>query len=215
MYLSLFYSFQLNVRNNTGTGMGGSMNFSLLKYQACSNLHCAMLCKGWLGQSNFPAFFGKFSKLNSMKRQLREMSTHLSSGVGYTIGSRSLRMDNHMAMLRNTLTRPLQSKGEDGIAEFIESLDSYGLTREDVMEKMPLFEVKSSNTSAKKEMIQSKVKSKLTRTYNSRSGRVRQGVAMMATSGLDKDKVELVKKGKAKGKKGKSSKKKKKKRKRE
>ena len=179
------------------TSMGSSMNFATLKYQACSNLACAMMCKGFLGQSQFPQFFGKLSKRNSMKRQLREMSTHLSSGVGYTVGPTSMRLDNHMAVLRNTLTRPLQSKGEDGIAEFIESLDRYGLTREDVMEKMPLFQVKSQSKDLN---IQSKVKSKLTRTYNSRSGRIRQGVALTSTEGLNKDKVELVKKGKAKGK---------------
>lgn len=193
------------------TSMGSAMDFTTLKYQACSNLECAMMCKGFLGQSQFPQFFGKLSKKNSMKRQLREMSTHLSSGVGYTIGPTPLRLDNHMAVLRNTLTRPLQSKGEDGIAEFIESLDQYGLTREDVMEKMPIFVVKSrTNANESSSEIQSKVKSKLTRTYNSKSGRIRQGVALTSIGGLDKDKIELVKKGKSKGK-GKKTKKRKRK----
>lgn len=147
--------------------------------------------------------FGKYSKKTSMKRQLREMSTHLSSGVGYTLGPRPLRLDGHLSMLRHTLTKPLMEKGESGIEDFIEQVDQYGLTREDVMEKMPLFEMELKNQAARGKSqnttIQSKVKSKLTRSYNNRTGKIRQGVAMTSVMGLDKDKIEMVKKGKSKG----------------
>ena len=77
--------------------------------------------------------------------------------------------------------------------------------------EMPIFVVKSrTNANESSSEIQSKVKSKLTRTYNSKSGRIRQGVALTSIGGLDKDKIELVKKGKSKGK-GKKTKKRKRK----
>lgn len=189
---------------------GGTMNWSLLKYQAALNVEAAFHANGFCGQVNFPAWFGKYSKRNGRRRLLRELSTHMSgSGVSASCGPNALRLDNYMHALRAALMSPLIAKGQDGIEAALEGLRVYGLSREDLMEKMPEFEIQIGRPSGSARTpppsnsltVPTKVKTAFTRAYNTKGGRVSQGVALTAEAGVNKDKVKLFKKNTGKGKK--------------
>lgn len=185
------------------TSTGGSMNWALLKYQAALCLEGGFHANGFLGQANFPAWFGQNSKRKGRRRLLREMSTHMSGGLSFSVGPTGLRQD-YLHTLRASLMRPLLTLGADGIEPLIEGLREYGLTREDLMEKMPEFDLQTKDSSSRAIHVASKLKSALTRQYNKGSGRISQGAALMAAKGIDKDKVAVVQK-KTSGKKKKKS----------
>eukprot|EP00939_MAST-03C_sp_MAST-3C-sp1_P001712 g1712.t1 len=162
---------------------GGTMNWSLLKYQAALNVEAAFHANGFCGQVNFPAWFGKYSKRNGRRRLLRELSTHMSgSGVSASCGPNALRLDNYMHALRAALMSPLIAKGQDGIEAALEGLRVYGLSREDLMEKMPEFEIQIGRPSG--------------------SARTPPPFQFLdPEAGVNKDKVKLFKKNTGKGKK--------------
>merc|ERR1712080_301316 len=81
------------------------------------------------GQIQFPQWLGKYSRQNKFDRILQELQIHtrLSAGV-----SKSSLNQDFIQHLRDLILRPMQTSGQDGINESVQSMEFYSLLREDL-----------------------------------------------------------------------------------
>jgi replication factor C subunit 1 len=138
-------------------------NWELLSSHAiCSTVRPAWLVRGTLSsQVAFPTWLGRQSALNKKMRLLRELHIHMQKSAQG--GNTDIAMD-YLRPLRARLTQPL-TKGEEGIDEVIETMDTYGLSREDWDSVLELTEYQSGGA-AVLQTILSSTKTVFTRRFN-------------------------------------------------
>eukprot|EP01117_Protostelium_nocturnum_P000965 TRINITY_DN11296_c0_g1_i1.p1 TRINITY_DN11296_c0_g1~~TRINITY_DN11296_c0_g1_i1.p1 ORF type:complete len:809 (-),score=298.28 TRINITY_DN11296_c0_g1_i1:150-2576(-) len=112
---------------------------------------------------SLPAFLGKNSKMNKGKRQLGEL--HNSIQLEASCDPVEARL-HYMPLLRRKITDPLIREGTAGIAQVLETMDTYGLSREDWESLIELSQLQSNADPLKD--IPSATKSAFTRQYNAR-----------------------------------------------
>lgn len=115
------------------------------------------------GRINFSACLGNNSKGLKHQRLLQEVQYH--ARLRTSTSKSELRLD-YVPAMRESLTKPLVDYGEEGIASVIETMDYYYITKED-WDSILDFGVGASNGSAVLLNISKKVKSAMTRKYNS------------------------------------------------
>eukprot|EP00934_Nitzschia_sp_Nitz4_P001015 Nitzschia sp. Nitz4//scaffold46_size129759//45122//47831//NITZ4_003495-RA/size129759-augustus-gene-0.6-mRNA-1//1//CDS//3329552577//1015//frame0 len=149
---------------------GGDQNWSLLPTCAMMTVKTGYHTGGPNGGSlpgypEFTVWMGKNSTRGKKKRMLSELHHHMNYSVG--TDSQQVR-ESYLPFLRDRfLTLFRQS---DKAEEIIQLMDEYGLSREDVVEKLDEFQVgKSSGPSFAD--LDSKQKAAFTRLYNQSSHR--------------------------------------------
>ncbi|GAA6020636.1 hypothetical protein JCM11491_001129 [Sporobolomyces phaffii] len=88
----------------------------------------ASFCYGQGGQANFPAWFGKNSTYGKLGRLLGEIQIRMRLKVS---GDRREIRQSYLPTLFPRLVTPLQERGAEAVAEVIELMDAYYLTKED------------------------------------------------------------------------------------
>ncbi|GBG31639.1 Replication factor C subunit 1 [Hondaea fermentalgiana] len=139
----------------------GAQQWGLLPLSAALHLRVANISGGSIGFPGFPEWLGKNSARGKKKRLLTETAMHMRQKT--MMNSQTLRLD-YMDALRNSIVRPLHNGAPEDIDATIESMQSYGLSRDDVFETMQ--EVRLENADPKLFEIPTKVKSAFTRKFN-------------------------------------------------
>lgn len=140
-------------------------NWSLLPIQAVfATLIPGEKIKGSMGLPAFPSWFGKNSKQGRVDRILQELQKHMR--IHISANKLGVGMD-YLSVLKNMLTKPLITKGAEGIPRVIEIMNEYSLTREDFDTIVEL--ATWPNQKDVMGMIDSKVKASFTRAYNKES----------------------------------------------
>jgi replication factor C subunit 1 len=145
----------------------GDLNWSLLP--ACGMLavqtgyHAGGENGGFLpGYPEFTAWMGKNSSKGKKMRLLSELNYHMNYKVS---GNSQDVRESYLPVLREQLLKYVHS-GEEGAAKkAIELMDHYGLSREDVMEKLDEFKMGGGKEPAFAD-LDSKQKAAFTREYN-------------------------------------------------
>ncbi|XP_076041006.1 germ line transcription factor 1 isoform X2 [Oratosquilla oratoria] len=112
-------------------------------------------------QIEFPRWLGNNSRRNKFDRLMQEIQVHMRlkiSGNKLDVGL------DYSPMIRNAVTTPLSKKGQEGVPEAVNALNSYDLQREDLDAVIEL-----SQWPGKKDpmaSVDSKVKAAFTRAYN-------------------------------------------------
>jgi replication factor C subunit 1 len=113
------------------------------------------------GQIQFPQWLGRYSKQNKFDRILQELQVHTRLSAGLSKSSLNQDFIQH---LRENITRPLRTLGQDGVSESVEAMEFYALMREDLDN---LLEITAwPNFVDPMKSIESKVKAAFTRSYN-------------------------------------------------
>jgi replication factor C subunit 1 len=144
---------------------GGDMNWSLLP---SSGMLCVKTGYHAAGETGgfFPAFpeftawMGKNSSKGKKIRLLQELHHHMNYKISG--GITELRQ-TYLPILREQFMRLLKSNEDGASTKAIELMDEYGLSREDVMEKLDEFVIGKEFAFAD---LDSKQKAALTREYN-------------------------------------------------
>lgn len=140
-------------------------NWSLLPVQAIfATLIPGEKITGSMGLPAFPSWFGKNSKQGRVDRILQELQKHMR--IHISANKLGVGMD-YLSVLKNMLTKPLITKGAEGIPRVIEIMNEYSLTREDFDTIIEL--ATWPNQKDLMGMIDSKVKASFTRAYNKES----------------------------------------------
>lgn len=115
------------------------------------------------GYPEFTAWMGKNSSKGKMKRLLNEMHHHMNFKIS---GDRQQLRDSYIPVLRERFLTLFKKSHEDENAttEAIALMDEYGLSREDVMEKLDQFVIGKADSSFSE--LDSKYKAAFTRLYN-------------------------------------------------
>ena len=175
------------------TIMGVDQHWELLPIQAAFATKVGSYTKGWMAFPQFPAWLGKYSTTNKMKRLTSELVNHtmLKIGQGFT----AIRQE-YVPYLRAHLLQPLREEGQEAIQKVIQILDEYGLSKDDFMESMKDLQFISANTEKDPKtgkltdkihlpdnygpFLDTKLKTSLTRTYNQGEHRSQALVALQA-----------------------------------
>lgn len=142
----------------------GEQNWSLLPFTASLAVQTGSFAGGPTGGvlPGFPEFstwLGRNSTRGKKVRLMGELGHHLNASVS---GGRAELRLSYLPVFRDRFVRLLQ-QGE--IEETVQMMDDYGLSRDDILEKLDEFRLdKSSESSFEK--LDSKCKAALTRTYN-------------------------------------------------
>lgn len=166
--------------------MGQNQHWELLPTQAALCLRAGSKVNGFQAFPSFPAWLGKHSTRSKMTRLTKEIVHHTSLFIGQ--GFMSIRLD-YIPCLRNVLIKCLTTEGINGVEQAIEFLDSYGLSREDFMENMKelQFLVDNDKTLVDKYLLlDTRLKTSFTKTYNSKSHKSQVLVSELATKGVKK-----------------------------
>jgi replication factor C subunit 1 len=145
---------------------GGDQNWSLLPASGImcvkTGYHAGGPNGGMLpGFPEFTAWMGKNSTKGKKMRLLQELQQHLNFKISG--GTLALR-ESYLPVFRQHFLTLFQSKDEGATKEAIELMDEYGLSRDDIMEKLDEF--KMSNTEKGFADLDSKQKAAITREYN-------------------------------------------------
>lgn len=114
------------------------------------------------GRFNFTSFLGNLSKGNKYNRLLQEIQSHARMRIS---GNKDELRTQYLSLLTYKLLQPLLKEGADGVAEVIDTMDSYFLTKEDWDVIMELA-VGSNKAEEKAKSLPTAVKSGFTRKYN-------------------------------------------------
>ncbi|CAH0747063.1 unnamed protein product [Diatraea saccharalis] len=137
--------------------------WSLLPIQAMySSVMAGQAMRGHVSaQIQFPAWLGRNSRANKMKRLCQEIHAHTRLS---TSGSKSSIFLDYCTHLRDAIVNPLIKDRNDGIANSMQVLESYHLLREDLdsLTELSLWPGQRNPML----LIDSKVKAAMTRTYN-------------------------------------------------
>lgn len=140
-------------------------NWSLLPTQAIfSSVLPGTKMEGTMGMSQFSSWFGKNSKQGRVDRILQELQRHLrlkTSANKFAVGM------EYLSIFKDRLTKPLISKGSDGVQNVLHTMKEYYLTREDFDTIVELSTWPGQVDLMTK--IDSKVKAAFTRAYNKES----------------------------------------------
>ncbi|GKY93311.1 hypothetical protein MPSEU_000298700 [Mayamaea pseudoterrestris] len=161
----------------------GDQNWSLLPFSGLltvkTGFHAAGERGGFLpGYPEFTTYLGRNSTKGKKSRMLSELRHHTNFKISGTM--QELR-SWYLPVLRNEIMTALQKEG--GADEAIDIMDTYGLDRDDVMEKLDEFLLDSKQT--KFEKLDTKKKSEFTRIYNQRT---HTSQALVAEQGAGKKK---------------------------
>ncbi|CAG8492742.1 13931_t:CDS:10 [Dentiscutata heterogama] len=110
----------------------------------------------------FPSFLGQTSKTNKYKRILREVQIHMRLKIS---GDKNEIRQSYLPALFTALSQPLIKKGSEGIAEVIELMDQYYLSKDDWD---AIMELSFGGDKILKDIDKS-VKTAFTKKYNSSS----------------------------------------------
>ena len=152
---------------------------------ACAGfaLRAGAFVQGYQGFPEFTMWMGKNSSRGRKFRLTQEIALHsmLSTGQGFG----AIRLE-YAPYLRSFLLAPLLEKGTEGIAEVIQLLDDYGLSKEDFSESLKDLSIALPSKEKKVdpfEALHANVKSALTRQYNAGTHRSQ---ALVAAEGASK-----------------------------
>ncbi|GAA5849527.1 hypothetical protein JCM3766R1_000220 [Sporobolomyces carnicolor] len=124
----------------------------------------ASLCYGSGGVANFPAWFPKNSSQGKLGRLLGEIQIRMRLKVS---GDRREIRQSYIPTLFPRLVEPLQQRGTDAVAEVIELMDEYYLTKEDWDAIVELGIGEGYEEEQVLKAIPTATKSAFTRKYNS------------------------------------------------
>jgi replication factor C subunit 1 len=165
----------------------GDLNWSLLP--ACGMLavqtgyHAGGENGGMLpGFPEFTAWMGKNSSKGKKKRLLSELHHHMNYKVS---GSSQDVRESYLPVLRQQLLKHVHSGEEEAAKKAIELMDEYGLSREDVMEKLDEFKMGGGKEPSFAD-LDSKQKAAFTREYNQGSHKSQALVAEQGAGGKTK-----------------------------
>lgn len=139
--------------------------WSLLPFHAVmSTVKPSMAVNGGLqARVNFTSWLGNNSKTMKYQRLLQELQYH--TRLRTSTSKTELRLD-YMPVFCERLTVPLLDNGEEGIAEVVDTMDHYYMSRED-WDTVLDFGVGNNKGADIVKKIPTKVKSAFTRKYNS------------------------------------------------
>ena len=83
--------------------------------------------RGRAGKVDFPSYLGKNSNAGKQKRLLKEVQVHMSPKTSGT-DKREIRLD-YMPHLLHPLLSPLQTKGQEGIPQVLDTMEAYNLSK--------------------------------------------------------------------------------------
>ncbi|ONH68024.1 Replication factor C subunit 1 [Cyberlindnera fabianii] len=141
------------------------------------------------GRINFAGWLGQNSKTGKYYRLLTELQYR--SRLRTATSAKEFRME-YIPVLAKKLLAPLQTRGADGIAEVIELLDTYYLSKTD-FDYLLEFPIGLDSTAPALKKIPTAAKTKLTRTYNKTNHPVailRAGQSTSVSKGGAKDKPD-------------------------
>ncbi|ODQ64735.1 DNA replication factor C, large subunit [Nadsonia fulvescens var. elongata DSM 6958] len=146
---------------------GSEQRWSLMPFHAVMSAvrPSSFVAGGMTGRMNFNAWLGQNSKAGKLMRLLQELQSHARLKIS---GDRHEVRLNYLPTWTSRLTQPLIEDGQEGIANVVEIMDEYFLTREDWDSIMELGVGPTSGEVAIK-AISSTVKSAFTRKYNAAS----------------------------------------------
>nr|XP_026484731.1 replication factor C subunit 1 [Vanessa tameamea] len=144
----------------------GQQAWSLLPLQAMySSVIPGSVLEGNLSsQIQFPSWLGKNSRKNKMHRLCQEIHAHTRLS---TSGSKSSIFLDYAYYLRDAVATPLIKEKTEGIEKSMEVLESYHLLREDLDSLVELSLWPGQRNPIN--MIDTKVKAAMTRTYNKKA----------------------------------------------
>ncbi|XP_046972816.1 replication factor C subunit 1 [Vanessa cardui] len=144
----------------------GQQAWSLLPLQAMySSVIPGSVLEGNLSsQIQFPSWLGKNSRKNKMHRLCQEIHAHTRLS---TSGSKSSIFLDYAYYLRDAVATPLIKEKLEGIDKSMEVLESYHLLREDLDSLVELSLWPGQRNPIN--MIETKVKAAMTRTYNKKA----------------------------------------------
>lgn len=150
---------------------GGDLNWSLLPIAAMLTVKCGYHAGGEQGGflggfPEFTAWMGKNSTMGKNYRLLHELNYHISQKV--SAHSQELRQ-TYIPVMRERILKLLKNGDADSIKGVIELMDEYGLSREDIAEKLDVFVLGKKEDSF--DDMDSKQKAAFTREYNAGSHR--------------------------------------------
>ena len=142
-------------------------NWSVLPFVASltvkTGFHAGGEAGGFLG--GFPEFttwLGKNSSKGKKTRMIQDLQHHMNYKISG--GSEEMRL-SYLPVLRERFLTLLQQKDGNGTDEAIELMDTYGLDRDDILEKFDEFKMDPKDKGFGQ--LDSKQKANLTRAYNS------------------------------------------------
>jgi replication factor C subunit 1 len=144
----------------------GGQNWSLLPFTGVltvkTGFHAGGETGGMLpGFPEFTAWLGKNSSKGKKTRLLHELQHHMNYKVSG--GTQEMRM-SYVPVFHSRILSLLSSAESDAIEEAITLMDEYGLSRDDVFEKLDEFKLDKKEGSFND--LDSKRKATFTRTYN-------------------------------------------------
>lgn len=113
------------------------------------------------GFPEFSAWLGKNSSKVKKTRMIQDLQHHMNFKISG--GSEEMRL-SYLPVLRGRFLSLLQQKDGSGNEEAIELMDTYGLDRDDILEKFDEFKMDPKDKGFSK--LDSKQKANLTRAYN-------------------------------------------------
>jgi replication factor C subunit 1 len=150
--------------------------------------HCGANLRGMVA---FTSALGKMSTTSKMKRLIREISFHCSGKIS---GGNDVVLMDYIPALKDALLLPLVNRGSDGAEDTMKILETYSLSRDDLMESMKEFHYGDEGRDLYKE-IDSKAKAAFTRLYNT-SAHMTMGLSQGMAAHDDDLKAFQKKKGK-------------------
>ncbi|CAG9136425.1 unnamed protein product [Plutella xylostella] len=162
----------------------GQQAWSLLPLQAMysSVIPGAALSGHVAAQVQFPAWLGKNSRHNKMKRLAHEIHAH--TRLSATASKSSIFLDYARA-LRDSIVTPLVRDKAEGIPAAIDLLTSYHLTREDLDSLAELATWPGQRDPMV--LVDSKVKAAMTRAYNKQAPALPHAAPSFSKSKRDRD----------------------------
>lgn len=171
---------------------GMDQHWELLPACAGFTLRVGSIIQGAQGFPEFSAWMGKNSTRGRKHRLTQEIALHsmLSTGQGFG----AVRLE-YVPYLRTFLLTPLFEKGAQGIAEVIQLLDDYGLSKEDLSESLKDLTISlpsKDKVAGGFDSLEPSLKSALTRAYNSSAHRAQalvhaEGVSKKGKKSVAKD----------------------------
>ena len=160
--------------------MGENQHWELLPVQAGMSVRVGSLVHGFQPVPSFPSWLGKNSTKTKKKRLTQEIVMHTSLAIGQ--GFSPIRLD-YIPYLREILLHVLLTH-EDGVDKAIEIFDAVGISQDDFSDSLRelQFSVEDKKLQAaltdRYEKMDTRLKTALTKAYNSGTHRSQALVAM-------------------------------------
>jgi replication factor C subunit 1 len=113
--------------------MGSDMHWDLLPVQAAFSVRVGSLLQGFQAFPAFPKWLGKNSTTGKTKRLTQELCFHTMENIGVGFGTMR---QTYVPYMTTLLLAPLLARGSDGVPEVLHMLQSYGLSKDDLMENL-------------------------------------------------------------------------------